>query len=431
LKIAVLGGASVRTPLLVRGLSASGLPIREIALYDPDQDRLALVARVARELADGRTVTACAASAAAIDGADFVFTSIRAGGIEARAHDETAALAHGVVGQETVGPAGFAMALRNIPPLVSYAREVERLAPRAWLINFTNPVGIVMQAVRDETDARAIGICDTPTELFDRTAEALGLPAAECHFDYFGLNHLGWLREVRHRGERQLARLWAEPQRIAGLYRGELFETDFLARLRLLPTEYLFYYYQPERAVENLRRRGTNRGQVIAGLNARLFTALRAASGPLRRIYEDYLAERDAGYMQLESGAEDTRRPAGDAGGGYDRIALAVVRAIHGEDAGALLPLSVRNEGTIAALADDDVVEVPCLVNGNGALALHVGRTPEPVRDLLLQVKDYERLTARAAVSGSREDALRALARNPLVPSPGMAEALLSDLRLP
>jgi 6-phospho-beta-glucosidase len=430
-KIAVLGGASVRTPLLVRGLSSSGLPIAEMALYDPDQGRLALMARVARELAEGRTVTARASSAAAIDGADFVFTSIRAGGIEARAHDEAAALAHGVVGQETVGPAGFALALRNVPPLVAYAREVERLAPKAWLINFTNPVGIVMQAVRDETDARAIGICDTPTELFERTAEALDLPAAECHFDYFGLNHLGWLREVRHEGEPQLGRLWAQPQRLAGLYRAEIFETDFLTGLRLLPTEYLFYYYRPERAVENLRRRGTNRGAVIAALNARLFEALRAASGPLRGIYEQYLKDRDAGYLQIEAGVDATRRPSADGGGGYDRIALAVVGAIHGAAAGTILPLSVRNEGTIAALADDDVVEVPCVVSPNGALALHVGRTPEAVRDLLLQVKDYERLTARAAVSGSRDDALRALARNPLVPSPGMAETLLSELRLP
>jgi 6-phospho-beta-glucosidase len=430
LKIAVLGGASVRTPLLVRGLSASGLPIREISLYDPDQDRLSPIARLARELAQGGTVTASLTSAAAIDGARFVFTSIRAGGIEARAHDEAAALAHGVVGQETVGPAGFALALRNIPPLLEYAREVERLAPAGWMINFTNPVGIVTQAVRDETDARAIGICDTPTELFERTAAVLGLPPEECHFDYFGLNHLGWLREVRHRGEPKLAAFWADPQRTAQLYRAELFEAEFLAGLRLLPTEYLFYYYRPERAVENLRRRGTNRGEVIAALNARLFEALRATKGPLAPVYDGYLRERDAGYMQLEAGADAAVRPAA-GGGGYDRIALAVVRAIHGDDAGAILPLSIRNEGTMSALADDDVVEVPCVVNVNGALPLHVGRTPEPVRDLLLQVKDYERLTARAAVSGSRDDALRALARNPLVPSPGMAEALLAELRLP
>ncbi|HEY3122042.1 MAG TPA: 6-phospho-beta-glucosidase, partial [Vicinamibacteria bacterium] len=294
--------------------------------------------------------------------------------------------------------------------------------------NFTNPVGIVMQAVRDETDARAIGICDTPTELFERVADALELPAQECRFDYFGLNHLGWLREVRHRGEPQLARLWADPRRIAAIYRVPLFETDFLVGLRLLPTEYLFYYYRPERAVENLQRRGVNRGQVIAELNARLFSALRAAKGPLKAIYEDYLAQRDAGYMQIESGGS-APRPGGEAGG-YDRIALGVLGAMSGRDRGAVLPLSIRNEGTIAALADDDVVEVPCLVDANGPLALHVGRTPEAVRDLLLQVKDYERLTARAAVSRSREDALSALRRNPLVPSPGVAETLLPDLQL-
>jgi 6-phospho-beta-glucosidase len=420
MKLAVIGGASVRTPLLVRGLCSSDLPIAEVALYDSDRQRLPAIAALAREYAGAAAVNACASLAEAVEGADFVFTSIRAGGIEARARDEAAALARGLVGQETVGPAGFAMAMRNIPPLIACAREVERRAPRAWMVNFSNPVGIVTQALRNETAARVIGICDTPTELFERAAHALGLPAEKCDFDYFGLNHLGWLREVRHRGEPQLHRLWDDPARLASIHRGPLFEPGALARLRLLPSEYVFYYDRPALAVENMRRAGASRGEVIRRLNADLFDTLARGVGPKRKAYEGYLAARDGGYMQIESGAAAPKPPAAGATG-YDRIALSVLRAIHRNE-GTVLPLSVSNRGNIPDLEDDDVVEVPCRIDGNGPRPLHVGRVPEAVRGLLARVKEYERLTARAAVSRDRDAAAHALSRNPLVPAPAVAD---------
>lgn len=419
MKLAVVGGASVRTPLLVRGLCGSDLPIGEVALYDTDQERLPVIAGLAREYAGAAVVTPCATLAAAVEGADFVFTSIRVGGIEARARDEAAAVARGLVGQETVGAAGFALAMRNIPPLIACAREVERRAPGAWMVNFSNPVGIVTQALRNETAARVIGICDTPTELFERAAHALGLPAEECDFDYFGLNHLGWLREVRHHGEPQLRRLWGDPARLASIHRGPLFEPDALARLRLLPSEYVFYYDRPALAVENMRRAGASRGEVIRRLNADLFDTLAHGRGPTRKAYEDYLAARDGGYMQIESGAAAPPPPAAGATG-YDRIALALLRAIHGNE-GAVLPLSVSNRGNIPELEDDDVVEVPCRVDGNGPRPLHVGQVPEAVRGLLLRVKEYERLTARAAISRDPVAVRKALACNPLVPAPEVA----------
>ena len=431
MKLAVVGGASVRTPLLVRGLCASDLPIAEVALYDSDQQRLPVMAALAREYAGAATVTACATLAEAVEGADFVFTSIRVGGIEARARDEAAALALGMVGQETVGPAGFAMAMRNIPPLIACAREVERRAPKAWMVNFTNPVGIVTQALRNETSTRVIGICDTPIELFERAARALDLPAEECDFDYFGLNHLGWLREVRHLGEPQLHRLWGDPARLASIHRGPLFEPEALARLRLLPSEYVFYYDRPELAVENMRRAGASRGEVIRRLNTGLFASLGAGRGPGRKAYEEYLAARDGGYMQAESGASAPAPPPPPAAGttGYDRIALDVLRAIHRNE-GTVLPLSVPNCANIPELEDDDVVEVPCRIDGNGPRPLHVGRVPDAVRGLLTRVKEYERLTARAAVSRDPDAAGEALARNPLVPTPDAAREILAALDL-
>jgi len=174
MKVAVIGGAGVRTPLLVGGLTASDLPIDHIALYDVDQARLATIGGVAERMSGKGRVTLCASVAECVAWADVVFTSIRVGGIEQRIHDEAVAQAHGIVGQETVGPAGFAMAMRMIPPMVQYARQIAAAAPKAWIINFTNPVGMVTEAMRTVTD-RVIGICDTPTEMFEEVAHALDL----------------------------------------------------------------------------------------------------------------------------------------------------------------------------------------------------------------------------------------------------------------
>jgi 6-phospho-beta-glucosidase len=427
-RIAVIGGAGVRTPLLAAGLAGSDLPLEELRLYDTDRERLAVIAPLAARLARGVAVRACDSVAACVEGVDFVFTSFRAGGIEARARNEARALRLGLIGQETVGFAGCAMALAMIPEMVRYAREVERRAPKAWIVNFSNPVGIVTQAVQAATDARIVGICDTPTELFAEVTHALDLPLPECHFDYFGLNHLGWLREVSHGGRPQLGALWDDPGRLAGLYRRDLFDPALLAELRLLPTEYVYFYYRTERAVENLRRAGESRGVVIARLNARLFEAL--ASGPYdpARVYRDYLAERDATYMQLESGSTEALAPPPAAAvTGYDRIALAVVRGIH-FGTGHVLPLDVPNRGNLADLEDDDVVEVPCVVNADGPHALHVPPIPEATRELLVSVKEYERLTVRAALEGSAELAVEALVRNPLVGRRDLAECLIAEV---
>jgi 6-phospho-beta-glucosidase len=428
LKIGIVGGAGVRTPLLVRGLAGSGLPIDEIALYDSDQERLASIAPLARRLAPGVRVPACASAAECVEGARFVVTSIRVGGIEGRARHERVALEHGLVAQETVGAAGFAMAMAAIPAMVAYAREVERRAPEAWLVNFTNPVGIVTEAVTKRSGARILGICDTPGELFEECAQALGVPSAECEFDYFGLNHLGWLREIRHGGRPRLAELLRDDARLARLYRAPFFAPDELRALGVLPTEYLFFYYHPERALENLRRAGTHRGAAVQELNRRLFAALRDSAADPVAAYEAYLAERNASYLQLEAGSAAGHAPSAAAQlTGYDKIAVAVVRAIH-EDSGAMIPLSVSNRGSMPELRDDDVVEVSCAVGAGGARPRKVGKVPETVRDLLLRVKEYERLTVEAALSRSAEASRRAPAANPLVARPELAERLVASL---
>ena len=427
MKIAVIGGAGVRTPLLVNGLTQSDLPIREIALFDIDERRLDAIGGVSRRFAHDTAIALCRTSAEAIRDADFVFTSIRVGGIEQRARDEVASLRHGVLGQETIGPAGFAMTVRTIPALLRYAREVEELAPDAWVINFTNPVGPVTQALLTETRAKVIGICDTPTELFEEVAHALALPSAECHFDYFGLNHLGWLRDVYYRGQPQLSRVWNDPQILRAIYRAPLFDPEYLAELKLLPTEYVYYYIRTKHAAENMRKAGQTRGEAIARLNEQLFRELATPGVDAVATYERYLASRNAGYMQIESGSAVALAPIASAAlTGYDKIALSVVRAIH-FNTGAVIPLNVRNNGNLP-LDADDCVEVPCVVNATGAWPTHVPPLPPRIAEFIQRVKQYERLTIHAAHTQTPQAAVDALAANPLVADRVLAHTLYDSL---
>ena len=246
--------------------------ITDIALFDLDQDRQRVIAGLATQMAPGvRIKSATVGRICHRRRVDFVITSISVGGAAQRAKDEAAAIALDVVGQETVGPVGFAMAVRTIPAMVEYGRLVARLAPRAWLINFSNPVSIITQAVHQETDARLIGICDTPMEMFEDAAHALGLPATACSYDYFGLNHLGWLRDVLFEGKGELHRIWNDDAKLMSAYRSPLFEPERLRALKLLPTEYLYYYYRPDVALAHMKNAGSSRGQHVAKLTEEFF----------------------------------------------------------------------------------------------------------------------------------------------------------------
>ena len=429
MKVAIIGGAGVRVPLLVGGLSRSDLRISHIALFDIDQERQRVIADLATQMAPGVRISSEQAAESAIEGSSFVICSIRVGGAGQRAKNEAAAISLDVVGQETVGPVGFAMAVRTIPAMVEYGRLVARLAPRAWLINFSNPVSIITQAVHQETDARLIGICDTPMEMFEDAAHALGLPASVCSYDYFGLNHLGWLRDVLFEGQGQLHRIWKDDEKLLSAYRSPLFEVERLRKLKLLPTEYLYYYYRPDVALANMKKSGSSRGQHVAKMTEAFFQDLRT-SGPqdLVGLYERYLLARDSSYMALETGASEPRtKPDWAELSGYDRIALMTMRAIV-HDQGAIIPLDVANYGTLPFLDNDDIVEVPCRVDKDGPRPQIVGPIPDHPRELIERVKKYERATVKAALTGNRDELVDALALNPLVPSRDKAAQLVEVL---
>ncbi len=444
-EVTIIGGGGLRTPLLVHGLvqAQRRLGINEIALFDLDRERVELIAALSREVArqiHGEvTITTPARLEEAVEGAGFVISSLRVGGIAARARDERLAIEHGLAGQETTGLGGLAMALRTIPVTLEHARVVERLAPDAWFISFTNPAGLITQALAAHTKLRLIGICDTPSEMFHRIALALGekLEAVRC--DYFGLNHLGWVRRVTVRGEDVTARLLDDDAALRSLYHAELFDPAMIRALGLIPSEYLFFYYEQRRALANQRRAGTSRGEEIAKLNARLFDRLQNGieAGRLPQaltIYRDYLRRRSGSYLKLEAEAGSALRKEVeqeedpfDAATGYHRIALDVMTALI-SDRPSRVVVNVANRGVISDLEPDDVVEVPCLIDRNGAQALAIGHLPQSVRGLVRAVKEYERLTIRAAVERSVESALRALLVYPLIGEWSFARQLINGL---
>lgn len=426
-RIGIIGGGGIRTPLVIHALARAeaDLEVGEVALFDIDPGRLETVAGLGREIVSRlgsrisiRTESSVEAAAA---GADFVLNSIRVGGMAARARDERIAIGHGLAGQETTGPGGAAMALRTLPVTLAHARLVERVAPRAWFINFTNPAGLVTQALNNCTGVKAIGICDTPSELFHRTAEVLGLPREKLAFDYAGLNHLGWLRRVTFGGEDLTQGLLADPDRLRGLYPAGLFDPSLIETLGLIPSEYLFFYYSQRRAYENQLRAGASRGEELQQLNVQLFqnfTAVKPAQA--LDLYRDYLRRRNASYLKLEAQAESAMQAAEEdydpfeTATGYHRIALDLMRALVSDKPRELV-VNVPNAGAIEDLDLGDIVEVPCDIDRTGARPRHTGRLPESVRGLVIAVKAYERTTIRAAVESSAALARLALLEYPIV----------------
>ena len=430
-KIALLGGGGARTPLFVHGLCQSKLRPGELALYDIDHTRAQPMAKLSAEIAKDSPIriTTPQTPEEAIDGASFVISSIRVGGMEARARDERIAKELGFAGQETTGPGGLAMALRTIPVALEYARLIERYAPDAWLINFTNPAGLITQALINHSHVKVIGICDTPSELFHRIGWAVG-GRVECA--YSGLNHLGWVQSVLFNGREVIGELLQDNAQLSRLYPADLFDPVFLRALGLLPTEYLFFYYSASRAYHNQVAASVTRGQEIVQLNAELSREL-ASNEPKEALtkYKMYLNRRNASYMRLDANAEsafsqdDHDWDPFEGETGYHRIALDVLTALAGQPKNVVV--NVRNGDTLSALGADDVVEVSCLIDEHGPHPSPAS-LPAQVQGLTLAVKEYERLAIRAALEKSVDLARLSLCVNPIVGDWERATALLQTL---
>lgn len=434
-------GSGIRTPLLLNGLirRSAALPVDEVVLYDTDPERLDVMGRFAAHFAQRRgarfNVRHSADFSDAARGADFVFSAIRVGQESHRIQDEQVPLRYEVLGQETTGPGGFAMALRTIPVVLEYASVLESVAPDCWLVNFTNPAGIITQALNQHSRIRAVGICDTPTAMGKTITRFLGVPPADTFIDYFGLNHLGWIRRVYVNGEDRAPELidrYDELQAVSHEWR--FFDPELVRLYGLLPNEYLYYYYYRERAVRNILASGSTRGEQILSINRQLWRTLSELLADDRcdeavAAYEQAMVRRGSSYMRRESGqADDEERPdfALFEDEGYEVLAMAVMTAVASRQASNLI-LNVPNRGALPELDPSDVVEMSTFINEHTAAAIATGPMPDTVRPLVLAVKEYERLTVQAAVTGSYETALRALIQHPLVASYSLARCILDD----
>ncbi len=462
MRLTIVGGGGFRVPLIFRALSAGpfqGL-VRELVLYDVDPDRQAAIAAVLvsmrPDLPPGSMPPSVAATTdlpAALAGTDMVFAAVRPGGTAGRSADERIALGLNLLGQETTGAGGISYALRSIPRMLDLAAQMRRSCPDAWLLNFTNPAGMVTEALRPVLGARVIGICDSASGLVQRAAGAAGLTLPPGRLDgvgYFGLNHLGWLYRLESAGRDVLPELLADAGALAGFEEGRLFPPGLLSRLGCLPNEYLYYYYRTGRAVDAVRTAAETRGESIERQQAELYPRLAAAGNTAYPLWEAARRSREEGYLAEARPAGETRDEADLAGGGYERVALAAMRALAGGGTADLILNTVNTvnpassaavDAGFGAAADDAaavavpavpglpadaVVEVPCRVTPGGAAPLPQAHPAPEQLALMRRVKDVERLVILAAVTGDRDSALADYARHPLVDSEPLAARLLA-----
>ncbi|MFJ8113540.1 6-phospho-beta-glucosidase [Streptomyces sp. NPDC096132] len=442
MRLTILGGGGFRVPLVYRALlgDRGAGRVTDVTLYDLDASRLATIRRVLADQAAGHpdppAVTVTTDLDEAVTGADFVFSAIRVGGLAGRAADERIALEEGVLGQETVGAGGISFGLRTVPVALDIARRVAALAPDAWVINFTNPAGMVTEAMTAHLGDRVIGICDSPVGLGRRVAGALGVDPARTRLDYVGLNHLGWLRGLYAEGRDLLPSLLADEAALTSFEEGKLFGADLLRTLGALPNEYLHYYYFSRESVHSARAAEQTRGAFLHSQQQRFYDSLDSADGrpPVPRAawdaWDATRLERETTYMAENRDAVGMgERDSCDLeSGGYEQVALALMRAI-ALDERATLILNVRNRGRIPVLDDDAVIEVPCHVDANGAHPIAGAPLPDHGTGLVCSVKAVERAVVRAATTGERAHAVRALTIHPLIDSYAVANRLLDAYR--
>lgn len=421
LKIAVIGGGSSYTPELLDGFirRAAELPVAEICLADipAGEHKLKIVGDLARRMAvrgglDAK-ISLTLDRREALCGADFVVTQFRVGGLAARGQDERFPLRYGVLGQETTGPGGFAKALRTIPVMLDICRDMAELCPQGWLINFTNPAGLITESIHKYTKVKCIGLCNVPIHMQRTIAHLLDVPARDLFIDFVGLNHLVWGRKI-----------WLQGVDVTGVVLDKLqdgatlnvknipdlkWDGDFLRVLGMVPCPYLRYYYMTdtilaeELAAAAPQGAGT-RAEQVQTVEERLF-----------ELYSDpALAEKPA-ELEKRGGAY------------YSDAAVSLISAIY-NDKREIQTVDTLNKGTIRELPADCVIETNCLIGRNGPIPLAAGELPPEIAGLIQQVKAYEQLTVEAGVHGDRDKAWLALANHPLVPSAEAAKQLLADV---
>ncbi|MFI8281953.1 6-phospho-beta-glucosidase [Streptomyces albidoflavus] len=411
MKLTVVGGGSTYTPELIDGFARlrDTLPLTELVLVDPDAGRLELVGGLARRIFARQghpgTITTTGDLDAGVEGADAVLLQLRVGGQAARQRDESWPLECGCVGQETTGAGGLAKALRTVPVVLDIAERVRRTNPDAWIIDFTNPVGIVTRALL-QAGHKAVGLCNVAIGFQRKFARLLDVAPAEVHLGHIGLNHLSWETSVRlggPTGEDVLPRLLTE--------HGDAVAADLhlprplLDRLGVVPSYYLRYFYAHDVVVDELRT-GPSRAEKVAAMERELL-----------ELYADPALDEKPELLSQRGGAF------------YSEAAVDLAAALLGRGGSPLQVVNARNDGTLPFLPDDAVVEVQAEVGPEGARPLAVPALDPLYAGLVQHVTAYEDLALRAALEGGRDRVFAALLAHPLIGQYDQAETL-TDLLL-
>ena len=408
IKVAVIGGGSTYTPELVEGLAtrSARLPIDELVLHDIDAERRGIVGglaeRMLRRLEWSGRLTLTGDAGDAVDGASFVLIQLRIGGQSARLMDETVPLRFGTIGQETTGAGGLAKALRTVPVVLELAELAgRRAAPGAWIVDFTNPVGVVTQALID-AGHRAIGLCNVAISLQRRLASRIGVDPDALALEHVGLNHLSWITGARADGVDRLPELLdAHGETIADDLQ---LPVELIRRMKAVPSYYLRYYYAFDEVLAE-QRGGYHRAEEVMELERRLL-----------EMYADPALDTKPALLNDRGGAF------------YSEAAAQLLASLH-DGAGDVQVVDVRNGGAVPELGDDDVVEVPSRIDRDGAHPLPQGPMDPAMLELVRAVKAFERLAIRAALSGAPADVQAALEAHPLVgPRIGDVRPLLDAL---
>jgi 6-phospho-beta-glucosidase len=408
-KVAVAGGGSTYTPELIEGFlsHAERLPVDEVVLFDIDSDRLEVVGGLAKRILAKRewpgNLVLTGDRDRALDGAAFVIIQLRVGGQAARLSDETLPLEFGCIGQETTGAGGFAKALRTVPVVLDLAEETQRRGAKdAWIVDFTNPVGIVMQALLDEGH-RAIGLCNSAMGFQRQIARLLDVDPSRVALEHVGLNHLTWERAARVDGFDRLPELIERSADVIGDEIG--IPADLIRLLGAIPSYYLRYFYLTDDVLrDQMSGAKRSRAEEVMAIEARLL-----------EMYRDLHLDSKPKLLEQRGGAY------------YSEAAAQLIASLHagtGDDQ----VVDIRNDGALPDLPDDAVVEIPARIERDGAHTRRLDALPSEMLGLVQQVKAYERLTVRAAIDGDRKAALKALLANPLIGQYPVASALLDAL---
>ena len=445
MRLVVLGGGGFRVPLVYRALlSRPALGVRELVLCDPDAARLAVIGAVlAAEGEGGPAVRTETDLERALRDADVVFSAIRVGGAAARARDERRALDAGALGQETVGLAGIAYGLRTVPVALDIARVVTDVAPHAWVINFTNPAGMITEALRPVLGARVIGVCDSPNGLIARVCRVFGVPVDAVRADYAGINHCGWLRSLRLAHRDLLAELLSSDALIESFEEGRLFGARALRALGCVPNEYLHFYYAAAELTERLRA-GRTRGEILAGEQGEFYAAAGRDPDAAAELWAAALHRRESTYLAETRSLTQQRDRRDLVGGGYQDVAIDLITALTSGEPATLIvnapnarpPATAGPDGrddaamapAIPGLPADMVVETASRIDGTGATALPAAPPDLHQLGLICAVRAAERAAIDAVRTGDRATAYRALLTHPLCGSPAAAARMLDGL---